>query len=289
MQFCQARIVFAVLFLMMVGCQTKTTPHILSSDGVQVAFVVKGVGETAIVFVHGWGGNRTIWNIQQEHFASKYKVVTIDLPGFGQSGSNRKIWTIPQFGDDVLSVIRALDLRQVILVGHSMGADVVVEAAKQLASRLVIVVPVDMFQNIESVRTTSEIEQFIEGAMAMAENPSIEQFRSMFVRNISDSTLKEIVDGYRDSPKNGWRKSLEAHFDWANDNMIGSLQSVPCPIHCINSDRRPTDMVIAKKHLAMFDASIINGVGHAIMIEAPDEFSATLEKIIQKALQNRQQ
>jgi pimeloyl-ACP methyl ester carboxylesterase len=61
-------------------------------------------------------------------------VVAIDLAGHGESGVGRKAWTMPTFGDDLVAVVERLALADAVLIGHSMGGDVIVEAALQRAS-----------------------------------------------------------------------------------------------------------------------------------------------------------
>ena len=93
-----------------------------SSDGVEIRFDQQGDGSPTLIFVHGWGNNRSIWEAQVAHFSEQYKVVNIDLPSFGESGNNRQVFTIGSFGEDVATVIRKLNLKQVVLIGFSMGA-----------------------------------------------------------------------------------------------------------------------------------------------------------------------
>ena len=116
------------LILIICGCASEPDNVVVSSDGVKISFDVQGEGEPALVFVHGWSNNRSMWDAQVAHFSEKYKVITVDLPGFGESGNNRQIWTMSLFGQDVAAVVNKLGLKQVVLVGFSMGAPVVIEA-----------------------------------------------------------------------------------------------------------------------------------------------------------------
>src|SRR5262245_60870132 len=85
-----------------------------SSDGVPIAYDVKGEGLLALVFVHGWSTDRTYWREQVEPFSRGFKVVTVDLAGHGESGTGRKEWSIEAFGDDVAAVVRKLSLRRAV-------------------------------------------------------------------------------------------------------------------------------------------------------------------------------
>ena len=89
---------------------TITISSVISSDGVSIAYEVRGEGEPALVFIHGWCCDRSYWSEQLHHFVEKYKVIAIDLAGHGDSGLNRKEWTMAAFGEDVVAVVDKINL-----------------------------------------------------------------------------------------------------------------------------------------------------------------------------------
>ena len=97
------------------GCSSKKANKAVSADGVSISYEVQGQGEPSLVFVHGWSCDREVWEYQVPYFSQNHKVVTIDLGGHGQSGLGRKQWTVQAYGDDVVSVIKKLDLKNVVL------------------------------------------------------------------------------------------------------------------------------------------------------------------------------
>jgi len=133
----------------MAGCKSNSNNFAISADGVEISFDTNGEGEPALIFVHGWSNNRSIWDSQVSHFSNKYKVVAVDLPGFGKSGNNRESWTISSFGEDIVAVVKKLNLDKVVLVGFSMGGPVVIEAGKKMQDQAAGIVLVDALQNIE--------------------------------------------------------------------------------------------------------------------------------------------
>jgi pimeloyl-ACP methyl ester carboxylesterase len=82
---------------------------------------VNGELNPILVFVHGWSSYQNYWRQQVNIFSKDFKIMTIDLAGFGESGNNRKIWDMPSFGQDVSTVVNNLNLEKVILIGHSKG------------------------------------------------------------------------------------------------------------------------------------------------------------------------
>src|SRR4029450_134409 len=100
-----------------------------SKDGVPIHYHVRGEGDPALVLVHCWACDLHLWDGPAATLASRYQVVTLDLAGQGESGHSRGEWTMVAFGEDVCAVVEALDLRRAVLVGHSLGGPVVLEAA----------------------------------------------------------------------------------------------------------------------------------------------------------------
>jgi len=77
----------------LVACSTNSSPTQqrqekikVVNQGVQIDFLDEGKGDTTLLFVHGWCINKTYWLEQVAQFKEKYRVVAIDLPGFGKSG-----------------------------------------------------------------------------------------------------------------------------------------------------------------------------------------------------------
>src|SRR6478752_6864600 len=87
----------------------------VENAGVKIDYTDTGKGDTVLFFVHGWGINKSYWENQVSFFKEKYRVITIDLPGYGVSGKNRNSWRVQDFGRDIDSVIYQLNLQNVVL------------------------------------------------------------------------------------------------------------------------------------------------------------------------------
>ena len=88
---------------------------------VRIDYTTTGKADTTLLFVHGAFINKDYWNAQVDFFSPNYKVVTIDLAGHGKSDKNRNDWSIQAFGEDIVRVIKELNLSNIILIGHSLG------------------------------------------------------------------------------------------------------------------------------------------------------------------------
>lgn len=120
-----------------------------------IAYHEAGQG-LALLFVHGWGGSARYWAQAHHEFADQYRVITLDLPGFGASPAH----TSAMFDDlaaSVLAFTDALGVERFALVGHSLGASVALLIASTVPDQ------VTQLGLVSFGLTTSPVEQVIAG------------------------------------------------------------------------------------------------------------------------------
>lgn len=103
----------------------------------------KGAGAPPIVFVHGFGCARSDWDEQVAFLSPRHDTIAVDLGGHGSSPGGPEHSKIETHGADVAALMSALDLGPSVLVGHSMGCRVVLEAAQRQPSRVKGIILVD--------------------------------------------------------------------------------------------------------------------------------------------------
>ncbi|XWV18847.1 MAG: alpha/beta hydrolase [Gemmatimonas sp.] len=116
---------------------------------------VSGLGQQAIVFAHGFGCDQSMWRFVAPAFEATHRVVLFDYVGSGHSDVTAydatRYSTLQGYASDVLEVCGALDLTQVIFVGHSVSAMIGMLAATRRPSRferLVLVAPSPCYVNV---------------------------------------------------------------------------------------------------------------------------------------------
>ena len=180
----QFSLVLILVPLIFLSCQggpeSPSTGMTASDDGVAIQYQVAGLGSPVLVFVHCWCCHQSFWDAQVPYFAQKQRVVTLDLAGHGGSGADREKWTIPSFGRDVVSVVDKLDLEQMILVGHSMGGPVILEAARHMPERVIGLVGVDNFQDMGERWPQEELDKFLAAMRADFEGTTRNFVLTMF-------------------------------------------------------------------------------------------------------------
>jgi pimeloyl-ACP methyl ester carboxylesterase len=253
----------------------------IHNNGVNIAFTDTGKSDTTLLFVHGWAINKSYWSNQVAYFGKRYRVVTIDLPGFGKSGKNRTKWGTAEYASDVDSVIKQLDLKNVILIGHSMSGDIVLQAAIDNTERVIGVVGVDNFKSIGAPKDSTEKTQ-----MAAA----IVQLRQDF-KGVTTKWFNEQLFSATTSPAIKSRVLNDvAHTDTTIavnvmeqgegfDEMV-KLAQANKKLYLINSDVTPTDTSYVAAQKLPMKVFYTKGTGHFAMIESPDEFNKELEMVI---------
>lgn len=251
-----------------------------SFDGVPIHYEVLGSGSPALVLVHGWSCDRTYWEGQCGDFAGQYQVVTIDLAGHGESGLLRNDWTIPAFGQDVAAVVEKLGLNQVVLIGHSMGGPVIVEAARRMADRLAGLVGVDTYRSLSEVRQAAEIEAYLAPLRANFREAAGKVVRAMFISRSDPGLVERIVADMSAAPPEVAIAASKALRD--NDlNLQAGLQKLRdsgIPVAAINSDYRANDFEAARRYGVKIQT--MSGVGHFVMMEDPVIFNRLLKETI---------
>ncbi|MGQ4877711.1 alpha/beta fold hydrolase [Billgrantia sp. LNSP4103-1] len=252
-----------------------------SADGVPIAYEVQGSGEPTLVFIHGWSCDGRYWRGQVPHFSQEHRVVTIDLAGHGHSGLEREHFTMPAFGEDVKAVLEDLDVEQAILIGHSMGGAVAVEAARLMPERVIGIVGVDTFHHVAPQMTQSDLEQMLAPMQENFSGAAPHFTATMFVEE-TDATLRDWV--IRDMAAAVPDVALSAFQDMGARHIDGEtaqhFQELTIPVMAINADLWPTDIEANRQLQPGFDVVIMEGTDHFLHMARPAEFNRELERMI---------
>jgi pimeloyl-ACP methyl ester carboxylesterase len=248
-----------------------------SADGVPIAYEVHGKGTRALVLVHGWSCDRSYWKPQVDYLGAQYRVVLVDLAGHGESGQGRKDYSMPSFGADVAAVVEALALEDVVLVGHSMGGDVIVDAARLLPGRVTGLVLVDTYKSLGEPQDPQAIDAFIDRFRRDFRGTTEKFVRGMFGATASPDLVDRIAKDMASAPPRVALSAMEHSF--ANAARIpGLLSGLKLPAFAINDDREPTDYAALARHGVK--AVVMPGSGHFLMEEDSERFNRTLDSII---------
>lgn len=252
------------------------TRTLVSHDGIPMACDCGGRGEPLLLFVHGWTCRRSYWRPQLEHFSDAHAVAAVDLPGHGDSGSGaRSCWGVEPLALDVAACVRALGANKVVLVGHSMGGAVALEAARRLGATVAAVVLADTFVIDYGGLSPDTVEAFFapfaqDFAAAMAH--LVEQtataatpaaLKGRLVRDMSAADPAWALPLWRDL------------LTWSPRAAFAELR---VPLYAINGALIPPS---ARERCApCVVETIIPGAGHFLHMENAAAFNRELENVL---------
>ena len=247
----------------------------LSPDNVHIEYHLYGQGEPAVILVHGWACDANYWQAQIAALGAHYTVVAVNLAGHGASGANRSDWSIANYAQDVAAVARQIPNKQLVLVGHSMGAAVVLAATPLLGDRVIGIIAVEALRSVgEPPLAAREIERRVA--------PFSADFIGATRRLVSDSLFEQGADRVL-VQKVAYDMSLEPQAvavaslrALLSTDLTALAPAVHVPVYAINSDLLPTDAARIRKSLPDFTLDVLDHSGHFLMLEAPARFNPLL-------------
>jgi pimeloyl-ACP methyl ester carboxylesterase len=253
-----------------------------SVDGIPLHWTAAGSGAQTLVLVHGWTCDDSSWSGQVPALASKYRVITLDLPGHGKSGKiDAGRFSMDLFARAVEAVRAEAGAERIVLVGHSMGTPVIREYAKLYPHRVAALVLVDgvvvlgapprpgiqpaqppVADNMRGPNGAKNRETMIRGMFTPATPQAIQ-----------DHVLRMMLA----APEATAYGAMVATFDpkiWTNDVMT-------MPVLGLFADKSALgNPETTKKLFPNYQHHEIPGTGHFLMMEKPREFNALLTAFV---------
>ncbi|WP_448518892.1 alpha/beta fold hydrolase [Rhodoflexus sp.] len=109
--------------------------YVVLPDIGEVAYTAAGSGNNTLVFLHGLGSNLKAWQYNLPELAKNHRCIAIDLPGFGKSAKAKFPCTMTFFAETISRLLEALQVRDYIIVGHSMGGQIAMHIARREPQR----------------------------------------------------------------------------------------------------------------------------------------------------------
>jgi len=259
----------------------------LENGNTTIHYIEKGDGDTTLFFIHGWGINSSYWDKQLQYFGNKYRVVAMDLPGFGKSTSDRKKWSVQEYGNDVTFMIEKLALKNVILIGHSMSGDVILEAAVKNNPAIIGIIGIDNFNDIDIVYTPEQMEEMNKYFQKMVSNFSAfaDDYagKFLFIPNSDSSVKAKVKNDFVHSDSLVAISTITEVFNYDSLEKV-NLEKLNYKLFLVScADLWPVNIAGLEKHCkSSYEIYEIRGSGHYPMNEKPDEFNRLLDHIIQR-------
>ncbi len=263
----------------------KNNPMTIQRDNLVIDYLEKGTGDVTLLFVHGAFIDKTYWEAQIAHFSKNYHVVAMDLAGHGASGRDRTDWTMEEFGKDVVALIQTLELQKVILIGHSMGGDVILEAAVAHPEPIIGFIGIDNFK-LAGTEFPAEIQAQIPAILQNLRNhfsDTSEAYarQALLTPETDAETTNRVIQSYRNAHPAMGVSSMESVFGyWQREQAL--LQRLPFKLYLIQCDYFPTKEASLQKYASSgYEITYIHTNSHYPMIERPEDFNRLLQQVVE--------
>lgn len=276
----QLTVVSLLLAAVCASAEQTGTSRSAELDGAKIHFTDYGAGENALVFVHGWACDETVWFGQVPALAAKHRVLTIDLPGHGQSDKVHGPYTMDLYARAIDAVLSEAKVKAATLVGHSNGTPVIRQFYRKFPNKTRGLVIVD-----------GPLRPF-------GDKASMEKFIARFKESNYEETAGKMVDGMTASIKDAaLREKIKAtmlrtpqavavsEFESTLDDAVWARDKITLPVL----------MVLAKQpawsaEYERFVRGLVpdleyvtwDNISHFLMMEKPDEFNRTVADFLDK-------
>jgi len=237
-----------------------------------MAYLEKGQGRP-LVFVHGAGNGAQVWQKVMEGLGGDLRLLALDLPGHGSS-SCALVETVEDYASAVEDFLKALDLEEVVLVGHSMGGAIAIKVLKDssrvgagvlVGTGATLEVNPKLFQGLKEdfVNTVATMARWCFSKGALAE--LVEEAREMMLQ-----TGGEVL--YRD---------MHACSLYSGREDLGAI-GVPTLVVCGDKDVM-TPPALSQElvdGIEKAQLTVVPGAGHMVQLEAPMKVAQALEAFI---------
>lgn len=264
-------------------------------DGCRINVATSGPGRDTLLLIHGFGENGYSWGELPRSIAAAYSVVTIDLRGHGDSDwdSDGK-YQIDKFVADVTTVIDRLEIRNISLAGHSMGADIALRIAAQRhipVAKLILVEfslngPTDEVLGFTLAQFNSQFRRY----------DSSEQYHALLFeqRPLADTGAlsRYATHSVRPAPGGGYTVKCDPRLQAIYGNIKPDDMSryrvavarLACPLLLVRGSGSAIVSAAAAQEVVALTPKAqlctVSGAGHAVMMDRPNEFNEVLSRFL---------
>ncbi|GJM34582.1 MAG: hydrolase [Saprospiraceae bacterium] len=252
---------------------------------------IKGKGDQAILFAHGYGCDSNMWRFVAPAFYDEYQVILFDHIGAGKSDTSRydreKYALLDGYAADVIEICKALDLKEVIFVGHSVSAMIgalAVNQAPAYFSKLVLLGPSPRYIN-DGPYIGGFNQEDIEGLLESLESNYLGW----------SSTMAPMIMGNADRPELGKELAnsfckmdpeIAKHFartTFLSDNRADLPKvKIPTLILQCSEDIIASEVVgkYVNEQIPYSSIIFMKATGHCPNLSAPEETIAEIKKFL---------
>ncbi|WP_089939752.1 alpha/beta fold hydrolase [Candidatus Entotheonella palauensis] len=268
----------------------------VSTNGTRLFYHEQRAGGPPLVFVHGFACTHEDWQAQVGFFQSKHRVIACDLPGHGASEPPPDQGSVESLGAAVASLLDVLELSPAVLIGHSMGCRVVIQATLNAPERVAKLILLD--GSCVGANDPQEAEQqTLQHIANVGYRTMVESlFEAMFVEGTDPALKDRIIQRAHELPEAVGTPLFSRLVGWDAGKVDAALAQIKVPTYVLQSTYFNTELVRVslqpgeitpwmervQQAVPMAELDVISGVGHFPMLEVPDVVNEKMAAFISK-------
>ncbi len=233
-------------------------------------------GDTALVFLHYFGGAGASWNAVIEALGPDVRCIAPDLCGFGKSHCPDAPMSVDEQAEEVLGRIEFLGLKRYTLIGHSMGGKIAMAIAARRPAGLQSLILIAPSPPTPEPMTDEARKELLE-MFGDAERIRV-HLQKIAAHSLSDSALADEVALHLQARRIAWRAWLE---EGSREDISSRMQQVEVSALVLGgeADKAFTPEFLKREVVAYFSQAklqIIAGAGHLLPLEQPSAVTAAI-------------
>lgn len=258
----------------------------VSINGVSIAYRDRGRG-AAVVFVHGHPFDQSMWDAQVEALSWKYRVITLDLRGYGASEvPEADATTLETMATDVRALLDNLQVRRAVVVGLSMGGQVAMAFAEMFPARLAGLVLAATFAEAETldgvVARRAMAERFEREGSVLPGGEMVPKLLAAASVKRDPALAVKVFTMIAHAPAAGAAAALRGRA--LRKDYIATLRGVSVPaLIVVGTEDRFSPLERALRMQEVIPGArleVFEGVGHLLNLEDADRFNAVLHAFL---------
>ncbi len=245
---------------------------------ININYEIIGDGQP-LLFIHGIGSSLRDWENQVPVFSKKFKVITLDLRGHGQTDKPKGPYSISMFAEDIAELIKSLKVDPVHVVGISLGGAIGFHLAIDHPDITKSLVVVNMSASVP-IKTLKEKQMFflrvlIVKMMGMRKMGEVLAKR-LFIKPEQEELREKMTSRWAENDKKAYLSSLKTLKNWS---VLERLHEIKCPTLLVSSDEDYTPLSAKEECTALIPNAklvVIEDARHAVSVEKPEEFNTIL-------------
>lgn len=254
--------------------------------GIELAYTDAGAGP-AVVFLHGFPFDRTMWRGQVERLSEDFRVIAPDLRGHGGTTATREPATMEEMADDVVSLLDELNVPRAVVCGLSMGGYVALALYRAHPSRVRALVLADTRAKADAEDARRAREENARRALAEGMSPIVDSMLPKLLSQHTRETEAEVVARVREmmlgiTPEGAAAALRGMALRRDQTDLLTSID-VPALV-VVGSEDAVTPPSEAESMHAQIEGSrlrVIEGAGHVSNVERPEEFDRALTEFLE--------